>query len=197
MIPGLYIPPPQVSSANAMASATPSLVQRTEYVPSRDLDSIVNPVDQVIKEYLPHLVQIWREIEAATGYQWRATSYLRKSPSHKYGVSLDITPNYLAQLPPSSDPVLNRRIPLLLDLRRLVNQPRLIANYDVIIAVESDHIHIQLCPFGSLPSPNRLIQWKMPKPLYSDTDERQTGYLPGQGVRAMWDLDGNRIGDAA
>lgn len=165
------------------------LLNRVEIVPSRDLNDIKNPIPVVTQVFLPQLVEVWKAIEQATGYRWRATSYLRNSPSHKYGVSLDITPNFGFDILPQSDPVLFRRIPLLTTLIKLAQGPPLLQNYDVIIAVESDHIHIQLFELGSLPSPNRIVQWRLPKPVYADTITRQTSNLPLQGTFRRWDLE--------
>lgn len=151
---------------------------RYEEIPSRDLDKLKNDYGYVVEHFLPILVEVWKAVEEVTGIQWYATSYIRNSPSHQFGVSLDITPRFASGRDHGSDPVFHRRIVLLRQLQRLASCQ---FQYDVIIAVESDHLHLQLLRPGSLPSPVRIYQWRIPKPLYLDTYARQTAPLPGQG----------------
>lgn len=132
----------------------------------------------VIPHSLPVLLSAWNAIERATGYAWRCTSYIRHSPSHKYGISIDLAPDMEDDLKRvyahthNSDPILHSRPTLLRKLLKL-KDVRLSPWCDVIIATESDHLHVQLVPVGRFgPHPVNVVRWQTYKPLYKDTVQR-------------------------
>lgn len=89
-----------------------------------------------------------------TGVEWQETAWIKESPGHVDGSSMDIAPrlyvigheaNYSGAK--GSDPVLFQRPYLLRKLMGLGmgRDPRLAAKHMVaLVAVENDHIHIQL-----------------------------------------------------
>lgn len=126
---------------------------------------------------LPSLVALWQEIERTTGYRWKSTSYWRKSPSHQWGMSLDIAPDIHPDdadkyaVTNMSDPVLYKRLPLLRALQAVCAN-YVDPKYDLGIFIEPDHLHLQVFDKeGALPR-TRVIRWKQPKPIYSDTLSR-------------------------
>jgi hypothetical protein len=133
----------------------------------------------VYKAYLPILKDVWRRIEADTGFRWKATSYLRRSPSHHKGIALDVAPDisprsrkYYAVYR-RSDPVLYKREELMRRLQSTVHSlPRY--KYSVGLFMEPDHIHIGLFNHDGRFPANRLYKWGTPKPIYGDTYDRMT-----------------------
>lgn len=128
------------------------------------------------RSFLDELLDAAAKIEMATGYKWEVTAWIKQSPSHKYGISLDLSPLFTERGKRKyaafngSDPVLYKRIPLLRSLQRLAatRQP---LHHDIGIFIEPDHLHVQLFA----PTKGRrfsVIQWKQPKPLYADTLSR-------------------------
>ena len=125
--------------------------------------------------YLPVLIKAWQIIERHSGHQWHATSYWRKSPSHERGIALDLAPE-IAQAAQSkyayfrnSDPVLYKREQLIRKLQRAVPELKKVLPYGLGIFIEPDHLHLQLMP----PEDSVFIgKWKIPKPLYPDTQAR-------------------------
>lgn len=98
------------------------------------------------------LSRVAQSVTDQTGVPWQITSHVRESPGHKDGDSLDIAPRplveahekgYAAQA--GSDPVLFLRPTLLGALMTLAleRQPYL-GRYIVLVAVENDHLHLQL-----------------------------------------------------
>lgn len=150
--------------------------------------------DYAVSSFLPQLIQIWKDIEQATGYRWKCTSYIRDSPSHKRGHAIDLAPHIATQsikhyaVYNSSDPVLYKRGPLVKALQTLKNKDYSGSKLnDVGIFLEPDHLHVQILAFD--PSNNRTstIKWGIPKPIYSDTGSRMNlkptniGYLKSKG----------------
>lgn len=134
--------------------------------------------------YLPWLISTWQIIEKATGIQWRCTSYVRDSPNHNTGYSIDLAPDInpsakkLYAVYRFSDPVLYKRERLIRQLQsaipalnKLMSQN---GNYDVGIFIEADHLHVMLIAKTSKGCV--LTKWGMVKPSYSDTLTR--GKLP-------------------
>lgn len=135
------------------------------------------------KEYIAILYKAWKMIEAATGFRWLNSSYIRNSPSHSRGQAIDLYPDMDETLKSryagthQSDPVLHSREELynrLLPLSQRVVSPQL----QVIIGIESDHLHVQLLPKGAKgPLPVVIWSWKQPKMCYHDTHARQKLYF--------------------
>jgi len=129
------------------------------------------------QNYLPYLLLAWRIIEDSTGYRWKCTSYWRRSPSHQYGVSLDLAPDISARserlysFSKMSDPVLYKREALLRKLQvACANMPEI--PFLIGIFVEPDHLHLQVLR-KDRPGPfMRLVKWKQPKTIYPDTLQR-------------------------
>lgn len=139
--------------------------------------------DSINKKYLPYLVRAWELLEQATGYQWRATSHWRDSPSHSQGIALDVAPDidptaeHLYSVTHMSDPVLYKREPLIRALQQ-VHSDSLTNNnfncpYSIGYFIEPDHIHIHIAApeEGSDPT-HDVIKWGGPKMVYPDTQER-------------------------
>lgn len=137
---------------------------------------------EYIKKCLPQLIQLWLAIENATGYQWKCTSYMRKSPSHQHGIALDIAPDIAPAsqrdyaVYSQSDPVLYKRTKLMRTLQDVAHDIKWPNDTQAIIAVEPDHLHLHiLCEVDhSLDTPVRVVKWKVPKDIYPDTNERMT-----------------------
>lgn len=129
------------------------------------------------EHFLPILVSAWSEIEHATGYRWKSTSYWRDSPSHQHGVSLDLAPDFTPEAAKRyafarmSDPVLYKRTKL---IRRLQRCALDFPDYGVMVGVfiEPDHLHVQLLKPDGKGIHMRIVKWKVPKGIYSDTYER-------------------------
>jgi len=127
--------------------------------------------------YLPELIRAWHHIEQMTGYRWKSTSYWRQSPSHQHGVSLDIAPDISAASEPyyavtkGSDPVLYKREKLIRQLQDAAAsfEP---GPYLIGVFIEPDHLHVQVLDPNEGGSGMRIIKWKVPKPVYSDTYQR-------------------------
>lgn len=126
--------------------------------------------------YLPVLVKVWQDIERALGYRWHSTSYWRRSPSHRKGVSLDIAPDIAEDSKhryavfQMSDPVLYKRQKLMRDLQKFAHSHNY-APYSVGLFMEPDHIHIQLLQPEGTPKVS-LLKWRLVKPVYSDSARR-------------------------
>ena len=138
--------------------------------------------------YLNELLTVVGMIEQATGHQWDITSYIRNSPSHKFGISIDVSPSFTPAARSQyaafrrSDPVLYKRTPLIRSLQSLAAMMSPPGLHDVGVFIECDHLHIQLFRMEAQKPRIRIVKWKAPKPLYSDTHERMrlpmttTGY---------------------
>lgn len=97
---------------------------------------------------------IAKAIANATGMDWDETSYIRDSPGHVDGDSLDIAPRVYTEALKrdyatfkKSDPVLFRREALLRRLMGLAltrNSALLQQGLMCVVAVENDHLHIQI-----------------------------------------------------
>lgn len=151
--------------------------------------SAITPYEptKILSFTVPALLAAWKAIERATGFRWRCTSFIRQSYSHKLGHSLDIVPDMTPQLQElyatsrKSDPILYGRPELFRRLQRLVGtKPP--GDYTVVIAVESDHLHVQIQSAAGLPPGYRIWKWAAPKGCYVDTNERfnavQKGSFP-------------------
>jgi len=132
----------------------------------------------VVPYTLPILLRAWDLVEDATGYAWRSTSFIRQSFSHKLGHSMDLAPDMTPSLAAvysgnnGSDPILHSRVKLLKALLR-IKDVRIDPTSDLIIAVESDHLHMQVIARGSLgPHPINILRWQALKPVYQDTYPR-------------------------
>jgi hypothetical protein len=116
-------------------------------------------------------------IEAESGFAWHATSYWRRSPSHRFGCSLDIAPDIADKSKDfyavyrRSDPVLYKREELIRILQRAVHKFR-DPNFSVGVYIEPDHLHMQVYPFKDAMGRARLFKWKVPKLVYPDTLQR-------------------------
>lgn len=129
------------------------------------------------------LVWAWFQLERATGYKWKCTSYLRDSPSHSKGYAIDLAPDFEPAAgmdyayAKGSDPVLYKRARLIRKLQRLVKllereYPTL--PFVISYALEPDHIHVSL--FQPLNNGREdkfiVVKWGGPKHVYSDTLSR-------------------------
>jgi len=121
------------------------------------------------------LDSVRRAIIMVTGLEWRPTSWMRNSPGHITGLSLDIAPVITDANKDSyavthmRDPLLNlRKEPFMALFRwqREVNvtgDPRLPTKFDVGIFIESDHLHIQLYTKGVLGNRLDVERFLVPK----------------------------------
>lgn len=128
--------------------------------------------------YLPKLVAAWQAIEQGTGYRWKCTSYWRMSPSHSTGAALDIAPDIAPSsekfyaVNNGSDPVLYKREEMIRDLQRVAADFPIHPDYLVGVFIEPDHLHIQLLQSEEGAGGMRIVKWKVPKPVYGDTESR-------------------------
>jgi len=126
--------------------------------------------------WLPELIRAWRNVEKVTGYRWRSTSYWRFSPSHKNGYALDIAPDigpnsyHLYAANRGSDPVLYKREKLIRDLQQLNNLGET-SPFNIGIYIEPDHLHMHVLQ-KEVPQVYRIFKWKVPKPVYKDSNSR-------------------------
>lgn len=134
--------------------------------------------EKIIPISMPILASVWQAIQRATGYRWRSTSFIRRSPSHQKGHSLDLVPDMDPELTESysgthrSDPILHSRLELI-DALLPLTHIKFSNDADVVIAVESDHLHLQVVKIGSQgPFPTNILRWQTLKPVYADTVER-------------------------
>lgn len=124
---------------------------------------------------LPQLVRAWQIIEQLSHHRWHATSYWRTSPSHARGIALDLAPDIAFDSQKDyayykkSDPVLYKRETLLRELQAAIPRLERELQYGIGLFVEPDHIHMQLFPKADGAF---LAKWKIPKPLYPDTQSR-------------------------
>lgn len=140
------------------------------------------PGAKVAHVTLPILLRVMDRLERITGYRWRITSFLRDSPSHRRGVSIDFSPDisesdlhkYGPFQNPPSDPVLYKRTKLVRALQRLCRDPVLNREYaDIGIYIEPDHLHVQLfSPESNKKNRVRLMKWRLIKPVYTDSARR-------------------------
>jgi len=144
---------------------------------NQDISAIpANKIPYVRQEYLPILLHVWKIVEDTTKFRWRATSYIRSSPSHRQGIALDIAPDIAPTskkfyaVTNMSDPVLYKRERLIRLLQKAVRRLP-IYKYDVGVFVEPDHLHISLFRRRGKPS-NRLFKWGIYKPVYPDSSRR-------------------------
>lgn len=144
---------------------------------SQNPRALTNPQAEVL--YLPILLNIMNAIEQATGHKWRTTSYVRQSPSHQHGISLDIAPDmtddakdmYAAEN--NSDPVLYKREGLIRPLQSVAHKFS-VPNHDAGIFIEPDHLHLQLFTTPNARGRLSVVKWGVAKLCYSDTKERMT-----------------------
>lgn len=127
--------------------------------------------------FLPAFIALWHDIEQATGYRWKCTSYIRDSPSHSLGHSFDLAPDIAANAAAQyavtrmSDPVLYKRLPLIKALQTL--RTRQYGITPVGIFIEPDHLHLQVLQKGGGERfPTSIVLWPVAKPIYSDTIAR-------------------------
>jgi hypothetical protein len=116
-------------------------------------DFKLNPAD--VHEQLKRLRYAAHVIELAMGVALRETSFLRNSTSHRRGVALDVAPFKSEELMKVDYAMRLKRDPL------LVNRPELISRMfqslkriplGYLIAVENDHLHLQLLSNTAHPS---------------------------------------------
>lgn len=155
---------------------------------SQEPDALRSPDRNVIISlWFPIFMFTWREIERVTGHRWKCTSYIRNSPSHSLGQSMDLAPD----IDPSaerqygvyvnSDPVLYKRAPLIRSLQSLNSDRRvdpflktgLPSNLGIGLFIESDHIHMQVIKKDSSAQTFAIVKWGIAKPLYPDTYDRK------------------------
>lgn len=141
--------------------------------------SVLSPEERsyVDQNYVPDLVRAWQAIERATGYRWKCTSFLRKSPTHGKGQAIDIAPDiapsseqYYA-VTNGSDPVLYKRTKLIRDLQTAASifPP---GKFSIGIFIEPDHLHLQVMELDNAGDSMRVFKWKIPKMIYSDSLDR-------------------------
>lgn len=142
---------------------------------SQKPDALTNPSAPAM--FLPVLVSVINAIEMITGHKWRVTSYVRMSPSHQHGISVDVAPDISEKdenkyaVARSSDPVLYKRETLIRQLQQVCakfSPP----GYDVGIFMEPDHLHLQVFEKGWERGQLKLFKWGQVKLCYSDSAER-------------------------
>lgn len=135
---------------------------------------------------LPVLLKAMQLVETVTGHRWRVTSFLRASPSHSKGISLDIAPDIASSsrrfysVFRRSDPVLFKRGVLMRQLKRIPRRFFNDSSFAIGFFVETDHIHIQLFDRAdpSFHGVNGFViaKWKCDKSsVYPDSRQRQAG----------------------
>lgn len=143
--------------------------------------------NDVVSSWLPIFMYVWREIERVTSHRWKCTSYIRNSPSHSLGQSMDLAPDIAPSAMSNygvyrqSDPVLYKRVPLIRALQSLNFDPHTdeyliegIPSYVGIgLFIESDHIHMQILSKDESAQRFSVVKWGIAKPLYSDTYQRK------------------------
>lgn len=149
---------------------------------NQDPSATVSYIGQIVPTSLPVLLRAWDAIEAVTGYKWINTSFLRDSPSHKMGHAIDLVAKMdpelerVYALTHKSDPVLHSRLALMLKLLPLTKMS-FSPLCDLVIAVESDHLHVQIVKRGSAgPHPTNIYRWADTKPIYNDTANRNSTF---------------------
>lgn len=131
-------------------------------------------LERVVPVTLPILLKAWTLIEKATGYKWKCTSFIRHSPSHAKGHSLDLVPDFHPSVKSAyngssmSDPIMHSRPELFAALIPF-SDVRIDPHYNVVAAIESDHIHLQVIKGYSYPNAFTVLRWKDFKPVYKDT----------------------------
>jgi hypothetical protein len=131
-----------------------------------------------ISQYLPQFIQFWKDLEQATGFRWKCTSYLRDSPTHKKGQAMDFAPDwdpkdahkYSANQ--GSDPVLYKRQWLFQRLKLLRRNNYGRGNNHMGIFIEPDHLHVQVLKVSPHHFPTSVVKWQVAKPVYPDTYRR-------------------------
>lgn len=148
-------------------------------VPSQDVSFLKKgQFEKMVSDYMPIYARIWAEVERQTGHRWKATSFVRMSPSHKTGEALDIAPDISPEdedkyaVTHMSDPVLYKREPLMRQLQAAVKELPLFP-YDTAVVVEPDHLHIGVFEREHEQPKNYLYKWGIVKPVYGDSFERQ------------------------
>lgn len=133
-----------------------------------------------VLNYLPQFIEFWADLEKATGYRWKCTSYIRESPTHRMAQAFDLAPD-IAQASQKhyavykrSDPVLYKRTELIRALQTLRTKDYSRDRTNKIgVFIEPDHLHVQvLSPMGGGDYPTNVIKWKIAKPIYPDTYDR-------------------------
>lgn len=129
--------------------------------------------------FLPQFIQLWADLEKATGFAWKCTSYLRDSPTHQRGQAFDLAPDIASNseqyyaVYKRSDPVLYKRATLIRALQSLRNNDYSNGQNKIGIFIEPDHLHVQvLSPQGGGDFPTNVIKWRVAKPIYPDTYDR-------------------------
>lgn len=129
-------------------------------------------------KYLPVLVDLWSWIEAYTGHRWKSTSYIRDSPSHKWGYALDIAPDIALTSQSKyavykrSDPVLYKRERLIRQLQQLAAEIPPHSEYSLGIYIEPDHLHLHVMSADPVPE-IRVFKFSVDKSIvYPDSAER-------------------------
>lgn len=137
---------------------------------------------------LHELLIAWKLLERYTGFSWRATSYVRDSPSHSRAVSLDVAPNIAEKawhryaVSKLSDPVLYKRAKLIRKIQQLCRHQSPTMPVDVGFYIEPDHIHIQVFQKLHHNPQYRVIKFGIVKPCYHDSAERsQLPLIDGSG----------------
>jgi hypothetical protein len=136
--------------------------------------------EQSARLYLPQFLLFWHDLEQATGYRWKNTSYLRNSPSHRVGHAFDLAPDLDPQSEQyyavynNSDPVLYKRNTLVQILQTLRNNDYSVDGSNKLgVFIEPDHLHVQvIAADGGGDYPTNVIKWQVPKPIYPDTYSR-------------------------
>lgn len=137
------------------------------------------------------LYRVWHAINKATKLDWRETAWIKDSPNHRLGDSLDLAPPHVKGYAhtKNSDPVLHKREALLRDLMTLAATWRL-KNDDhlsVLIAIENNHLHVQIIKDALLDgqpiAPGTIIPipWGSDRSdLYPDSRQRnEAAMVPG------------------
>lgn len=131
-----------------------------------------------ITQYLPQFLRFWQDLERASGFRWKCTSYLRDSPTHIKGQAMDFAPDWdqrdahLYSANQGSDPVLYKRQWLFQVLRSMRYNDYGGNRNQLGIFIEPDHLHVQVLKPTPGNFPTSVIKWQVPKPVYPDTYRR-------------------------
>lgn len=131
----------------------------------------------------PMLDKLAQLIADKTGVDWQPTSYIRDSPTHKTGDALDVAPTFRNQanhdshaVTQGSDPLLYSRWAVLGPLMQLaLDSYAFLGEYAAVVAVENDHLHLQIVKPGRGATKGRIVPFPYPKDMrerYPDSLQR-------------------------
>lgn len=152
------------------------------------LPVLLNPSPLSVDQKKGILLRAADELDKGTGVPLTVTSFIRDSPGHVGGDSLDVAPSFTSRefasrysVSRRSDPVLHLRAGYVNDLVvACLERRRWLGPFAVLVALENDHLHIQVGLPGDPRDAGRFIFFPFPKDLsyrYPDSLQRQQTFL--------------------